>query len=1102
MSSNTPPGELDHNGVLQVKVLGSVALFVHDRPVRLTPVEKNLLGLLVAAGPDGLPTDRLADQLWPYELPQTWRASFRNYISRLNKKVAKAHPDGFRPISEGNDDRQLLVGPEHVDLWHLRPLARQPEGVAVELLESTPSLLSGTPFPDLEHTSLIHATVQEVNALRRDILIELATSSEPLSNVLLASVRALCMDDPYNQALLAAVVEVHLTAGAASETISLLDAVEAEEADLGERLRALRTDLRQRGPTGQAAPPTPRPTTTRQAPVLTQLADGPLAGREAVFDELIGVTERPASGVLIHGEGGIGKTRLAAEVAQRLGEQGHHTAYVVADRRIFGSLQPFLDAFPPLAEPIDPYLDDLTDQNAQARCRRKILDYLAETYRGHPLCLVVDDVHWLDDQSSALLMSLARANLPDGLVVIAVGRSGDPDARWTGWLNDLGRAGLQQFKIRPLDRADMVTMIHEVHGPMEAVAADRLAGQLIDLSSGIPGVARWLLDRFDPATLEISIDDLEGTGYVAVVNALSDELCRSGAVASVLGREFNLDDLSRLLADDGVDPELTTDHLDELLAQGLITETPVAGTYQFAHVLAAEAFEASLTPLKRIHYHTAAFKLTDDPIRRARHALVAEPAIGETVAAHALAAAARPLFANGNYSDAITNFAHAERLDPDAVTIDDQLAFLEARERSGLRVGTERAALVTEAVRAGDMSLALRIATVGLPDTEAFEGDLRRVQDLESIDIDKLTVDEQVRYQMQMCRQLVLLGHTAKATEHANRASTIAATPDQRAEAWLAQRLAQGVGLPGRPTDNPPDIEEIEAQRLQLRVGQLQVIDAIATGGSSRSWTTINDHADRTADDAYPSLAWFANLFVTTALTDQGRLDEAKRRATAAHRFGLQAGLRIAEGTVQTQLFVWELISGTHGSIFPHVDQLRRAITPTNVIFEAAVVASQAAYTNMDLSTDALRRLRSVCERAGQSHFDFAAVAIMADAIAATGDRNLMEWASELLTPVADHYVLVASAAANLGPGQRILAKLEPDLDGASTLLDQARIRADQDGLPLWQVVTRLDLAATHPHGSPERTDLLAEAETYAVTSWLRRLVEASSPDLRPTVVS
>src|SRR5262249_42029824 len=141
-----------------------------------------------------------------------------------------------------------------------------------------------------------------------------------------------------------------------------------------------------------------------------------LVGRE----EELGFVERalsarPGGGAVMIGAGGVGKTRLTREIAERFSSgHGRDGVWVSGTRSARGG--PF-GAFAHLLPSLDARgLDRLAVMMA---ARRAVLDHARED----AALLVVDDAHLLDDASAALVLQLVMTR---GLPVVATVRSGEP----------------------------------------------------------------------------------------------------------------------------------------------------------------------------------------------------------------------------------------------------------------------------------------------------------------------------------------------------------------------------------------------------------------------------------------------------------------------------------------------------------------------------------------------------------------------------------------------------------------------------------------------------------------------------------------------------
>jgi hypothetical protein len=211
----------------------------------------------------------------------------------------------------------------------------------------------------------------------------------------------------------------------------------------------------------------------------------PLAGREDDIASALAVLGGEQAGILLVGAAGVGKSRLAEELAERLALSGHHVA------RMAGSAA---TAALPLAAAAPLLPADVADSGLPALLsfRRS----LADAAGGRPVVLVVDDVHLLDEASATLLHQLAVAG---ELRLVATQRSGTvaPDVVERLWWDGL----VARVEIRPLPRTAAEELAGSIAGrPLDATAAERLW----TLTEGNPLFVRELLlaERETPGSEE------------------------------------------------------------------------------------------------------------------------------------------------------------------------------------------------------------------------------------------------------------------------------------------------------------------------------------------------------------------------------------------------------------------------------------------------------------------------------------------------------------------------------------------------------------------------------------------------------------------------
>lgn len=190
----------------------------------------------------------------------------------------------------------------------------------------------------------------------------------------------------------------------------------------------------------------------------------PLTGRDAevgvALDALVA-----GRGVVLAGPPGVGKTRVAREVADRLTglDPGTHVEWVTATSSGAGvPLAPFSHLVDDLPEPVAGSFAPAP----LAPLRRRLLERAA----GGRLLLVVDDAHLLDDASATLVHQLGGVD-GAGLVATVRSRRPSPDAVVALWKD--GRA--DRLELQPLTQSETATLLRAVlGGPVTAATVDRL----------------------------------------------------------------------------------------------------------------------------------------------------------------------------------------------------------------------------------------------------------------------------------------------------------------------------------------------------------------------------------------------------------------------------------------------------------------------------------------------------------------------------------------------------------------------------------------------------------------------------------------------------
>ena len=204
----------------------------------------------------------------------------------------------------------------------------------------------------------------------------------------------------------------------------------------------------------------------------------PLVGRREELELGLALLAGPDSGcVVLAGPSGVGKTRLAAELARVAaatsvdgGMTGMEVAWAIATRATRDI--PFGALLPVVSDRIEPAATEDGFQRL-ARLRAAVVS-LASASR--PLLLVVDDAQWLDEGSAALLLQLAHH--PSIRMVLTV-RSDlrAPEGIVASWKDGLA----ERIDLQLLARVDADVIVTDlVGGVVDAVTL----AQLWDLTGG------------------------------------------------------------------------------------------------------------------------------------------------------------------------------------------------------------------------------------------------------------------------------------------------------------------------------------------------------------------------------------------------------------------------------------------------------------------------------------------------------------------------------------------------------------------------------------------------------------------------------------------
>ena len=307
-------------------------------------------------------------------------------------------------------------------------------------------------------------------------------------------------------------------------------------------------------------------------------------GRERELAELERALAATQAGsgasVLLTGEAGIGKTRLASEFAGRARDAGFAILLGRSIPLVGTDLpyQPFVEALRPLGPP---WLLHGQSAGSQLLVFEETLARLTERAASAPVLLMLEDLHWADASTLDLVVFLAH-NLDDRrLLLLATYRTDEHS--WADRVHRLAEAVRRAGSTFVLEigrlEDEELTVLLAAHsdGPLSAAWAQAIVAR----SEGNPFFAEELLAAAGDPNVELPrrLRDLL-LQRVAQVDRPTQSLLRLAAAA---GRDVGY----RLLRATAQLPDRDVrDSLQQAIEHGILDAEQPSGSFRFRHALA------------------------------------------------------------------------------------------------------------------------------------------------------------------------------------------------------------------------------------------------------------------------------------------------------------------------------------------------------------------------------------------------------------------------------------------------------------------------------------------------------------------------------------
>ncbi|MDQ1539662.1 MAG: hypothetical protein QOH29_388, partial [Actinomycetota bacterium] len=369
---------------------------------------------------------------------------------------------------------------------------------------------------------------------------------------------------------------------------------------------------------------------------------GPFVGRGRELEGLVSGWQTALAGgthaVLIAGEPGVGKTRLAGEWSRQAYQLEAIVLYGRCDEDLGAPYQPFAEALRSLVpclgtsrlrgmrgvEALLTLIPGLTevlpDLAAPTRAdpeteRYALFDAVVALLElasaGAPVVLILDDLHWAAKPTLLLLRHLLRFGDRARVQIVGTYRSTDLDRSHplAAMLADLHRGAgsgtANRIALSGLGEDDVTAYVTEA-----GYNDEELARALASVTGGNPFFLIEALRHvdetggvWDPTTLPQGVRETVSRR----LSRLTAETNTALAAAAVVGSRFALDLVEKVVEEDLVDA------FDEACKAGIVIEEP-GGRYRFNHAIVRQSLLAELPSVRRLRLHQRiATKLENEP---------------------------------------------------------------------------------------------------------------------------------------------------------------------------------------------------------------------------------------------------------------------------------------------------------------------------------------------------------------------------------------------------------------------------------------------------------------------------------------------------------
>ncbi len=391
--------------------------------------------------------------------------------------------------------------------------------------------------------------------------------------------------------------------------------------------------------------PTPRLVAAREIQLIDRVEEMNLL-RQAVDSAV-----RNEGGlVFLHGEAGIGKTRLTRELRAYAHLRGMQVVYgrcpalfsmdgvtpyalwseVIRDylencnpeqlHRVIGSYPAEVAKLvPEISQKLRtvPQSFPISPEHEQYRLFEAVSQFITNISKEAPLLVILDDLQWTDPSSLLLLHYLARGVDKTSLLLLGAYRSTDIDSKHplTPILSELNRERLpQSVSLKRMSLNDVSEMIKYMLGQDDVPA--EFCRLVYEKTRGNPFFAEEVVKSLKEEEIihrkndkweirEVTkIEFPEGVKSIIKtrISRLDDECQNVLTMASFIGNDFTFDGLCGVI---GVEEDKLIEPMEKILKSGLVKEKIIQGEdmYSFSDVMIRDAVHEEVSHMRHNRLH-------------------------------------------------------------------------------------------------------------------------------------------------------------------------------------------------------------------------------------------------------------------------------------------------------------------------------------------------------------------------------------------------------------------------------------------------------------------------------------------------------------------